>query len=411
MTNVVFVAPYFLEATTRFVTAVAGVPGVRLGVVTGAPLEAVPAQLRGALYGHYRVDDPMSADQLTVAVRHVAGQLGSPAESVRLLGTLEQLQVPLGEVRDRLGIDGMGAAVARNFRDKARMKEVLRAAGLPCARHALVASEADARAFVAQVGLPIVFKPQAGAAAVATSRVTRPDELEAVLAAARPSSASPWVAEEFVTGRERSFETVSVGGVPVWDSQTRYEPPPLTVLENGWIQWTVLLPREVDTDEVRAIRPYAHKALAALGMGTGISHMEWFRRPDGSVAIGEVAARPPGAQIIALNGYAHDVSFIDRWARLAVDGRFEPLERKYAAGVAFFRAQGTGGRVARVHGVDEAQRAVGPLVVEAKLPLPGQARSTSYEGEGFAIVRHPDTDVVERALRTLVGTIRVEAGA
>lgn len=407
MANVVFVAPFFLEATTRFVNAVANLPGVRLGVVTQAPLEAVPPHLRSALYGHYRVNDALNADELVAAVRHVAGQLGGLD---RLLGTLEQLQVPLGEVRDRLGIEGMGAAVARNFRDKARMKEVLRAEGLPCARHALVTNATDARAFVAEVGLPIVFKPLDGAAAVSTSRVTRPDELERVLAAARPKRESPWVAEEFVTGQERSFETISIGGVPVWDSQTRYEPPPLTVLENGWIQWTVLLPRETDTDEVRAIRPIAHRALAALGMGTGISHMEWFRRPDGSVAIGEVAARPPGAQIIALNATTHDVDFMGRWAEVAVFDRFEPLARKYAAGAAFFRAQGAGSKVAQVHGVDEAQRAVGHLVVEARLPRPGQARATSYEGEGFAIVRHPDTAVVEQALRTLIGTIRVEAG-
>lgn len=414
--NVVFAAPFFMEATTRFVATVAGLPGVRLGLVSQDALESLPPMLRSGLSGHYRVRDAMDVGELTRAVRHVAGQLGSPPEKVRLLGTLEQLQEQLAKVRDVLGISGpdgaggMGLDAARNFRDKARMKAVMRAAGLPCARHALVRNAQDARDFVATVGLPIVFKPVDGAAAVATSRIARMDELERVLAHARPSEQVPWVAEEFVTGKERSFETISIDGVPVWDSQTRYDPPPLTVLENGWIQWTVMLPRETETDEVVAIRPYAHKAIAALGMHTGITHMEWFSRPDGSVAISEVAARPPGAQIMALNSYAHDVDFIRLWAELAVFGRFQPPERKYAAGCAFFRAQGTGSRVASVRGLDEAQRAVGHLVMEAKLPLAGQQRSTSYEGEGFAIVRHPDTAVVEKALRTLIGTVVVEAG-
>ena len=53
----------------------------------------------------------------------------------RLLAILENLQVPLGEVRERLGIPGMGAEVARNFRDKDQMKRVFEQAGLPCARH------------------------------------------------------------------------------------------------------------------------------------------------------------------------------------------------------------------------------------------------------------------------------------
>ena len=54
-----------------------------------------------------------------------------------LVGMLEQLQVPLGEVRDALGIAGMGAEVAHNFRDKARMKTVFEANGVPCAGHRL----------------------------------------------------------------------------------------------------------------------------------------------------------------------------------------------------------------------------------------------------------------------------------
>lgn len=52
----------------------------------------------------------------------------------------------------------------------------------------------------------------------------------------------------------------------------------------------------------------------------------------------------------------------------------------------------------------------GPVVVEAKLPQLGQARAESDEGEGYAILRHPDTEVVERALARLVALVRVELG-
>ena len=104
----------------------------------------------------------------------------------------------------------------------------------------------------------------------------------------------------------------------MWDSPTPYNPAPLHVLENPWIQWTVLLPREVETSDTQAVRPYAHAALEALGMRTGISHMEWFRRdlPDtGPGSISEVGARPPGAQIMSINAYTHDVDFYRLWAR------------------------------------------------------------------------------------------------
>jgi hypothetical protein len=48
------------------------------------------------------------------------------------------------------------------------------------------------------------------------------------------------------------------------------------------------------------------------------------------------------------------------------------------------------------------------LVVDSRLPQPGQLSSGSYEGDGHITVRHPETAVVTRALRELVTTVRVE---
>src|ERR1043165_8129015 len=57
MTNVVFVAPYALEATVRFVDAVAHVDGARVGLVSSDPVEAFPESVRQAIAGHWRTDD------------------------------------------------------------------------------------------------------------------------------------------------------------------------------------------------------------------------------------------------------------------------------------------------------------------------------------------------------------------
>jgi hypothetical protein len=83
-----------------------------------------------------------------------------------------------------------------------------------------------------------------------------------------------------------------------------------------------------------------------------------------------------------------------------------PFERKYAAGCVYLRGPGRG-RVARIEGLDEAQRLVGALVVEANLPKVGAAKASGYEGDGYAILRHPDTEVVAAALRTIVETVKV----
>lgn len=402
MPRVVFVAPYFMDATLRFVEAAASLPSVELGLVSADPVEKLPPKLRARLAGHYRIDKPLDPAQLLHATRKLGEHLGGVD---RLLGSLEQLQVPLGQVRDRLNIDGMGEAAARRFRDKALMKDAMRKAGLPCARHRATATAADVWAFVEEVGLPVILKPRDGAASIGTYRVTDRKALEQAL-----RSFVPEMVEELVVGRERSFETASIRGVPQWDSHTRYDPAPLVVLENPWIQWTVILPREEETSDTQAIRPVAHAALRALGMHTGISHMEWFRRADGSVAVSEVGARPPGAQIVTLNSWAHDVDVYKRWAELVTFDRWSMPPRKYAVAAAFFRGQGEGSRVVRLHGIEQAQAELGHLVVEAKLPTPGQPKARTYEGEGYAIVRHPETSVVEQAIRRLVSLVRVEVG-
>ncbi len=404
MPTVLFVAPFFMETTLRFVEAVADLPGVSLGLVSQDPAERLPVGLRSKLAAHWRIEDGLAPQQIADATRALAGRIGPPE---RLLGTLEQLQVPLAEVREALGIPGMRSEAARNFRDKARMKSVLAAAGVPCARHQRVTEESAAWRFAEAVGYPLVLKPTAGAGAKSTYRVGGAEELRAALDASRPSAERQAVLEEFVQGEEFSFDTVSVGGRAVWHSLSHYLPPPLHVLDNPWIQWCVMIPREIDDPRYDDIRHVARRALEVLGMETGLSHMEWFRRRDGSVMISEVGARPPGAQITSLISYAHDVDFYRAWARLVVFEQFEAPARRYAAGCAYLRGQGQG-KVRQVHGLAQVQRELGGLVVEARVPQAGQSPSSSYEGEGYIIVRHPETSVVERALGRIVSAVRVE---
>jgi hypothetical protein len=47
------------------------------------------------------------------------------------------------------------------------------------------------------------------------------------------------------------------------------------------------------------------------------------------------------------------------------------------------------------------------IITDIRLPKPGQEKSASYEGEGFIIMRHPDSEVVEEALKDVVETVRV----
>ena len=402
MRNVIFAAPFPLETTMRFARGAAALDGVRLLGLVQKPPPGDDARLFDDVV---QVKDGLDAHHLIEGARILERRHG-PIH--RVLGILEPLQVQLAEVRHALGVVGTDPATADLFRDKARMKNELRRHGLPCARHRLITTWSDAEDFVAEVGFPLVLKPPAGMGCKSTWTIRTADDLRAALRALHAGPNNPALAEEFLRGREFSFETITIGGRVVFKSFTRYYPSPLEVMETPWIQWVVVLPRNIEGPGFDDAQMLGVRAVHALGLETGFTHMEWFRRDDGSLAIGEIAARPPGAHIVLANSYAYGTDMYRAWARAVVDDAFDgPFERQFAVGVAFLRGVGHG-RVARVHGVDQANAKVGHLVVESRLPVPGTPRAESYEGDGYVIVRDPDTEVVKAAMATIIETIQIE---
>ena len=125
MIPVIFVAPRLSDNASRMVEAVGALPGVQLGVISQDWIEQAATSTRDVVVQHWRVDDVLDLAQLRPAVEQVAARIGGVE---RLFGAYEQLQVPLAEVREAMGIEGLTVRAALNFRDKARMKDVLRAA-------------------------------------------------------------------------------------------------------------------------------------------------------------------------------------------------------------------------------------------------------------------------------------------
>jgi hypothetical protein len=100
MVRVVFIAPFNMTATMRFISAVAELPDVQLGLITQEPSDSCPpscAAARRALPRRRRPRRPAARARVAA----VGKQLGGID---RILGTLEQLQVQLGQLRDHFGV-------------------------------------------------------------------------------------------------------------------------------------------------------------------------------------------------------------------------------------------------------------------------------------------------------------------
>lgn len=403
MRNVVYVAPFPMDATLRFARGLQSLDDVRLlGVMQERPAPDADPFDDIELVAHAL--DPI---EIAAACRRLIARHG-PLH--RVAGILEPLQVPLAQARSLLGLPGPDEDTAHRFRDKALMKDTLRQHGLPCARHCLCTAAPQGLAFVEQVGLPVVLKPPAGAGCRSTWRIDDLRSLKEALVQIRPSEQDPLLIEEFLRGDEGSYEMVVIGGQVVAHSVSRYLPSPLEVLRNPWMQWVCWLPRLLPMGEYGDLFGLGPQVVKALGLDDGIAHMEWFRREDGSLAVGECAARPPGGQLSLMTGLVHSADIYRTWARAAVDGAFDgPWQRQYSAGTAFLRGVGDG-RVAQVDGLDAAWKQVGDMVSEARLPRVGQRKGDSYEGDGYIVLKHEDEGRVLWGLKRLIEVVRVRYG-
>lgn len=408
MRPVIFVAPFLLETTLRFARAAAHLDNARL---LGVFQEEPAGSIRSLFADFVVVGDALNAEDLIAGIDVLRKRHGAPH---RIVGVLEPLQTQLAQARQHFGVPGTDVKTAELFRNKAMMKDELRKAGLPCAQHALLTTADEGPAFAQKVGYPIVLKPPAGMGAKATFRVENDADIRAAVSGMGASKENPVLAEEFLRGEEGSFDTLTIGGEVQHQSISLYLPTPLTVLENPWIQWRCVLPLSAgapqSNTEYAAVEEAGKGAISALGLKDGFTHMEWFRRDDGSVAIGEIAQRPPGAHITRMIGLAGDFDPYRAWARAVVDSAFDgPYPQQHAVGCAYLRGIGRG-RVTRVDGVDDAQQACAGRIIEARLPRVGAFKNDSYEGDGHAIVKDASTDAVKSALDSIVANIRVHYG-
>ena len=403
MIPVAYITPNFTANAVRFIEGLTTLPDIRLIIISQESTGLLPSWQQSRISISRQVQDVF--DKWTI-IKTLTDLQKITGPVKHILGATEQLQVPIAEARLALGAPGMNTETAQNFRDKSRMKTLFDENGIPCARHELVNDYESAIAFTKRCPYPVVVKPVAGAGSQTTFKVTHEQEMMAAFTALGHSAADGVIIEEFIQGEEFSLDTFSLNGKILGQTINQYIPTPLEVMSNPWIQWRVVLRKDSMGKSFDDIRKAGKKALDVLGMKTGMSHMEWFRRKDGSIAISEVAARPPGAQFTTLISRACDFDVIRAWTELMIYEKPIEPEIKYCSGAAYLRGQGQG-RVSHVEGLEEVRSVYRDIISDIRVPKPGQEKSLSYEGEGFIILRHPDQQVIESALKHIVETVRV----
>ncbi|WP_412543320.1 ATP-grasp domain-containing protein [Longispora sp. K20-0274] len=220
------------------------------------------------------------------------------------------------DLATELGLPGHDPDTARALTDKALQRARLRAAGVDRLRTAPLTGPADWPAAVAEVGLPAVLKPIRGEGSRDTHRILDAAAGAALVADLHRRGATDFVLEQYLVGRDThpdgdyvSVESVVTRGrvrhVAVTGKYPQMEP----FRERGQF-W----PARLDDGEADRIARLAGRALAALGVRTGVTHTEVKRTPDGPRVIevngrlgglmNELSTRAGGPDLVRLAGRA-----------------------------------------------------------------------------------------------------------
>ena len=383
--RVVFLSPRYPPEMRQFTRGLAEVGAEVLGVGDGSP----DPELRRYLSDYLEVPSIMDEEDV---IARVHGWLRGRSID-RVLANWEPLVIVAARIRERFGLPGMSVDTVRGFRDKQLMKDRVAAAGLRVPLAQRVRSVKEAWSALEAIGFPAIIKPISGAGSADTYKVESAGDMDRVLP--HMGHVVEAICEEFIDGEEYTYDTVSIDGRPAYESVTRYMPNALEMRSNEWISPIMLSVRDLDQPHVRGGIELGRAVLRTLGMGDGMTHMEWFLKPSGEVVFGEVACRPGGACVVDQMNYTGDIDLFREWARVSTVGRFEAsTERKYNVGIIFKRAQGQG-RITGIAGLGEYYNRYGAHIVEDTLLRPGTPRRdwmATLLSDGYLVVRHPDWD-------------------
>src|ERR1700724_3659879 len=331
--NVVLVEPFFPANQRQFARALAAAGGTVIGIGEYGR-DALDDQLRGWLHHYEQVPSVTDVEAMTRAVRWVQDKLWVD----RLEATIEAHTMSAAQVREACTIPGTSVRTAWLCRDKPSMKQALREAGVPTAASAGASTAGEAIAFAEQVGYPLILKARSGAGALDTMRVDDPASLEQALGVFGGQGVESIAVEEFVEGHEGFYDTITVDGQVALDFASHYYPNVLEAMRTRWIS-----PQFVSTNRIEVAAEYAElrdmgrRVIAALGIGTSATHMEWFFGPKG-LKFSEIGCRPPGVGAWDLYAAGDDIDLYRAWADAIVHGGTSLVpSRRYASGIVALR--------------------------------------------------------------------------
>ncbi|MCG7409276.1 ATP-grasp domain-containing protein [Paenibacillus sp. ACRRX] len=251
------------------------------------------------------------------------------------------------KVAERLGLKGVPFEAALKSRNKDLAREAYAEHRVPSAAFRKVRTFEEAAAAAADIGYPIVLKPTNCASSQHVYFISSVNELQAAMDVIVEFKVSymdfkvreEYLVEQYLEGPEFSVELFVSEGVPLFSVVTEKTTSPLPY----FVEVLHTLPTSVHTDREDEIVHTAVKALRAIGITNGPSHVEVKLTSDGARII-EVNGRPGGDNISSdLLVQALGVDIFEATVNFYLDNPIA-IQRKHerAAAIAYVTAEREG---------------------------------------------------------------------
>ena len=317
MKNVIFISPNFPTNYWQFCRELKN-NGLNVLGIGDQPYDQLSVELKDSLNEYYKVDSLEDYDAVYRAAAFFIHKYGR-------IDWLESNNEYWLERDARLRTDfhitsGFQEADMPRIKYKSRMKEFYRAADIPTARYHLVGSDKDCRkdcrAFIKEVGWPVVVKPDNGVGASDTHKLSNLKELTAFLENKNPDVT--YIMEEFIYAEVNSYDAIiDSQGNPIFETGNV---TPMSIMdivneEDNSIYYIV---KDLPADTRKAGRA----AVKSFGVKSRFVHFEFFRLTQdqegmgkkGDVVALEVNMRPCGGFSPDMMNFANSTNVYKIWA-------------------------------------------------------------------------------------------------
>ena len=343
--NFVFISPNFPHTYWQFCAALRG-NGIRGLGVGDSPYDSLEAPLKAALTEYYRVDSLEDYDQVYRAVAYFAYRYGRIdwIESMNEYWLEQDAQlrtdfnVVTGIRADRIGF----------IKEKSLMKKLYLEAGILTARQHIVSTREAGRAFIEEVGYPVIVKPDVGVGATNTWKLESEEDLNRFY---DHLPDVPYVMEEFIQGEICSYDAILDSKCePLFESMTVW-PPVMDIVNKDLDLMYYTCPDLPD-----GLKNLGRRTVKAFGVERRFVHLEFFRLTNARKGLGnvgdfvalEVNMRPAGGYTPDMMDFAHSTDVYQIYADMvAFDARRlpEPAEHFYCV----YASRKDGHTYARTH--------------------------------------------------------------